>query len=36
MTDKSAREVGLRWNGPFILTYCAISMTALLIAGALL
>ncbi len=36
MTDKSAREVGLRWNGPFILTYYAISMTALLIAGALL
>jgi hypothetical protein len=36
MTGKSAREVGLRWNGPFILTYYAISMTALLIAGALL
>ena len=36
MIGKSPRDVGLRWNGPFILTYYVIVMTALLIAGAML
>ena len=36
MIAKSPRDVGLRWNGPFILTYYVIVMTALLIAGAML
>ena len=36
MIGKSPRDVGLRWNGLFILTYYVIVMTALLIAGAML